>query len=95
MDKEGIKNNFAFARDLFIEQNKQESKLAISRAVKALKREYNFDDELINKIATNFESMDESLFFADILDGACMDLNEAWEIYTDRRDCKHETNPFI
>ena len=73
------------------------SKKAIDFAFKSLKAEWDYDDEFIMKVSKQFECVSEGNIFLDQLDGACGDINEAWEIYCDFRGIEHEidNNPFI
>ena len=73
------------------------SKKAIDFAFKSLKAEWDYDDEFIMKVSKQFECASEGNIFLDQLDGACGDINEAWEIYCEFRGIEHEidNNPFI
>lgn len=86
---ETIANLFRIADDMTREK-------AAQLTIRALSREWNINPELLEKIAYNFCSVDESEFFINILDGDEWDIDQAWRTYCHTRSIEHEMdcNPF-
>lgn len=62
---------------------------------KFLKNTWNYDDELLRKVADHFQSFDYSHLFLNEYDSA-NDIEEAWENFTKRiLDGEEQQNPFI
>jgi hypothetical protein len=69
---------------------------SIEFAIKSLKNEWNYPEEFIIRVATQFECASEGNIFLDFLDGAD-DIQDAWDRYCVFRGVEHERNmnPFI
>ena len=69
---------------------------AVQLTIRLLSREWNINPELLEKIARNFASVDESDYFIDILDSESWDIETAWSTYCRNRGIEHEIdcNPF-
>lgn len=84
--EDNLPNIFLIDRNLQIRKEIYNTKIA-------LKTIWNFNSNLIDKVAEYFTSTDESNYFLDIYDSE-RDLNSAWEIYCENKDI-FESNPFI
>ena len=86
---EAVPNLFRTADDCTHEK-------AVQLTIRLLSREWNINSELLEKIAKNFASVDESDYFIDILDSEDWDITSGWETYCHNRGIEHELecNPF-
>lgn len=73
---EGLPNLFLIDQEIQSEKN-------IEFAKESLKAQWNYSDDIIDKVAHQFECATEGNYFLNILDGTGDDMSEAWALYCD------------